>query len=295
MKQIKSYRGKLIENEPLSKHITLKVGGPARYMVFPRSSEEIKHIVVECLGKDIPFVMLGKGANVLADDKGFPGVVINTLQFNSYQFDGYTITADAGASMQQLCDVCLEHELGGLEFAFPIPGTIGGFVFMNTGWWPESKMFTSNVVEKVDVFDGVKMFSLSKEECMFRYRESIFHKHSNWAILSIKLILTVRSKTEIIQNTERFKGYTKGQDRAFPNAGSVFLGGNREYGGTFDDLPGIRGHTIGGAKFSEKTPNWIINFNNATSNDICALIKHAENVHRQTGKPKPTLEWRIFK
>ena len=271
------------ENEPLSKHSSLKVGGEARYALFPKSSDEITSAIDVCRKNQCPYKIIGNASNILFDDKGFNGAIIFTGGINSTQYvhkKGYTLVkVDCGKSLTELSsEVGKKHGLSGLEFAYGIPGTVGGAIFMNAGAYGGQMSDITLETEYVNTTDG-NIYVLQSEEHDFGYRHSIFQDHPEYVIISSTLKLSERDPADILADMSKNMAARKEkQPLEYPNAGSTFKRPpNNLFAGKLIEDSGLKGFTVGGAQVSEKHAGFIINKSGATSADILELMRHIED------------------
>ncbi|MFV9567987.1 UDP-N-acetylmuramate dehydrogenase [Thermoanaerobacter mathranii] len=271
--------GKLYLNEPMKRHTSFKIGGPADVLVVPNNRKELLEVIPLLKQENIPFFILGNGTNLLVSEKGIRGVVIKLSSLRNVIVEGNRIIAEAGAPLSYIANVALVHELAGFEFASGIPGTLGGAIVMNAGAYG-SEM--KDVVEKVEVLDGEgNILILSNEEMNFSYRYSIIHE-KDWIVLRAWLSLAkgkyeeIKSKMEELNAKRREK-----QPLEYPSAGSTFKRPPGYYAGKLIEEAGLKGYSIGGAKVSEKHSGFIINTGNATFYDVLNLIEHIQKVVKE--------------
>lgn len=265
---------------PLSTASTFKIGGPASYAVFPQNVDEMASLCSLCRSISVPFIVIGNGSNLLFDDSGYEGVVIFTGELKTISIDGTTVFAECGVSLTHLSSVCGKEGLSGLEFAYGIPGSLGGAVYMNAGaYGGEMK----DVIVSVDYYDldSDELGSFECEECAFEYRGSIFNR-SNKIILSATLSLVCADKDEIKRQMDEYMTSRKEkQPLNFPSAGSTF----KRYPGYFTakliDEASLKGFSVGGAQVSPKHAGFVVNTGNATSDDVKALIEHIKAVIKE--------------
>lgn len=262
---------------------TFRTGGTAAVVVYPRSVFTLGNIIEACKSENVDYKILGNGSNILASDDYYDGVIIRLIRsLNDYYFDGNTVVAEAGTSLIGLAVKAAEKGLSGLEFACGIPGSIGGAIFMNAGAYKSSM---SEVVTEVQVMIDGNLIWLSNDKCEFGYRSSIFETHTDWIITAAKLQL-VNADVESIKTTmkNRQEKRVSTQPLNYPSAGSTFRNPENGFAWQFIDNIGYRGKMIGGAQVSEKHSNFLINANNATSNDINQLASEIiEKVKEQYG------------
>lgn len=272
-----------LENEPLSRHTSFKIGGNAELFVTVFNSEQLKAVVNTCKESDIPIFVLGKGSNLLISDSGLKGVVI-TLggEFRNISVKENTITCGAGVNLAKLCTFAMNRSLKGLEFAFGIPGSVGGAVFMNAGaYGGEMK----DVVTSVTYLDkNGEVLTLDASQLDFSYRYSVF-KENDGIVLFATFELERGKKDEIkalmddIMNRRKSK-----QPLEYPSAGSVFKRPQGNFAGTLIEQCGLKGKTIGGAQVSEKHAGFIINIGGATCEDVLNLVEFVQKtVMNETG------------
>ena len=262
---------RILLDEPMSKHTTFRVGGPARYFVIPDSVEEVSQIVKYCNLIDKSFYILGNGSNLLVSDRGYDGVVIQVdRNLDNVCIEETKITAGAGARLAKIAGDAMNAGLCGVEFASGIPGTIGGAVVMNAGAYSGEM---SQIVTHVKVVDHEgNIMTLSIEELEFGYRTSVFKKKP-LVCLEVVIMLQKGDPAEIKfkMNEMRDKRIAR-QPLEFPSAGSTFKRPVDRFAGKLIMDAGLSGFCIGGAKVSEKHCGFIINTGNASAADIWDLI-----------------------
>lgn len=273
----------IIENEPLKNHTSFKIGGNAEMFVTVSNISQLKVVLCACKQNDIPLFILGRGSNLLISDKGMRGVVLNLDgEFKEISLKENTITCGAGTNLTKLCTFALSESLSGLEFAYGIPGSVGGAVYMNAGaYGGEMK----DVVEEVThITREGEVVTLSADELDFSYRHSVYKDCDN-IIISAKFSLTpaesvdIKSKMDDFMNRRRTK-----QPLEFPSAGSVFKRPQGNFAGTLIEQCGLKGATVGGAQVSEKHAGFIINIGGATCQDVLELVKLVQDtVQENTG------------
>jgi len=268
---------KIEYNEPLSRHTTFRIGGNSDLLVIPQSVEALTQLCAMIKETDARAYFLGNGSNVLFDDEGFCGVVVILTALRDVTCEGNVITADAGMSFTALAARARDYSLTGLEFAYGIPGSVGGAVFMNAGAYNGEVAFVLKESTYLDL-DDMTVHTISLTEHNFGYRDSIY-KHTNRLILSASFELKPGNKDEIseVMNDFMNRRVTK-QPLEYPSAGSVFKRYPGRYTGQMIDEAGLKGFTIGGAQVSEKHAGFIINIGGATCADVRNLIKHIQDV-----------------
>ena len=224
---------------------------------------------------DIKYFIIGNGSNLLFSSKEFDGVIIKLSNLCDVKIFDDEVYVEAGYPIIKLCMLCADNNLGNLEFASGIPATVGGAICSNAGAY---KMEMSDILVDATVIDeNLNIRTLSNSEINFSYRDSLFKKNKDFIIISARLKLVHKDKNEIMETINRRKEKRmETQPLEFPSAGSVFR--NPEFapsGKLIEDI-GLKGYTIGGAKVSEKHANFIINYNNATSEDIKSLMEYIQ-------------------
>ena len=260
-------------DEQMKKHTTLKVGGNADVMVFPESIQDVIGTLKYAKENNIPVTIIGNGSKLLVKDKGIRGIVIKFgSKFANIEISDEHITVEAGMTLPRLSIIAKDNQLSGLEFAAGIPGNVGGAIYMNAGAYG-SEM--SNVVEQVTFIDeNLNIQTISKQDCKFGYRKSIFRDKNN-VILSVKLKLTKGDKDEIASIMKKNQDSRKEkQPLEYPNAGSTFKRPEGYFVGKLIDDLGLKGYSIGGAQISTKHSGFIVNTSNATSQDVLDLINY---------------------
>lgn len=274
----------VISNEPLKKHTSFKIGGPADLFVYVNSIDNLKIILNYINTQNIPFFILGNGTNVLASDEGFRGIVINLTKIKDKLFiaNNNIITCSSGVSLAKVCVFALKNSLSGLEFAWGIPGSCGGALFMNAGAYGSD--MSDIILEGSHIKDDGTEEILEKDKLNLTYRKS-YYTDKPFIITSIKMQLKNENPTIIRSKMYEniLKRKTK-QPLEFPNAGSIFKRPEGYYAGTLIEQCGLKGKKVGGAMVSPKHAGFIVNTGNATSNDVCNLVNLIkETVYKKTG------------
>lgn len=264
------------EQEPMAKHTTFRIGGPADYYVMPSDDEEVRKLAALCREEDVPYYIVGNGSNLLISDEGYRGVIIAIgKEMSEVEVLGTEIRAQAGALMSQIASAALENELAGFEFASGIPGTIGGAAVMNAGaYGGEMK----DVIREVTVLDGEgKKKILSGDELEFGYRTSKVMEE-RYTVLEVRICLTKGEREEIREKMDDFRQrrITK-QPLEYPSAGSTFKRPEGYFAGKLIQDTGLRGFTVGGAQISEKHSGFVINKGGATAQDVNCLMQEVAN------------------
>ena len=252
-------------------------------MITVRTIDELQTAVNACKASDIPVMILGNGSNLLVSDNGIEGAVI-TLDgdFKEITVDGDTITSGAGAKLSRLCSVALENSLTGLEFAYGIPGSVGGAMYMNAGaYGGEMKDVALSVTALTP--DG-EIREVPAEELQLGYRTSAFKTNGDIILFSKYKLeqgdqAAIKAKMDDVMDRRKTK-----QPLEFPSAGSVFKRPEGAFAGTLIEQCGLKGKTVGGAQVSEKHAGFIINIGGATCDDVMGLVKLVQDtVKAETG------------
>ena len=258
-------------DEPMKKHISFRVGGPADILVKPNTEEELSSLVKFIKKENIPYLIIGNGSNLLVKDGGIRGIVIELSDnFNNFEIDGNLIKVQSGALLSIVGKAALREELKGFEFASGIPGTLGGSLAMNAGaYGGEMK----HIVKSVRVMDtDGNIHELSNEEMEFDYRKSILSREK-YIVLSAIIELEKGNYDEIKEKMADFtqRRVTK-QPLSLPSAGSTFKRPTGYFAGKLIEDSGLRGLTLRGAQVSEKHCGFVVNLGDATAKDILDLI-----------------------
>ena len=267
-------KGRVLFDAPMRKYTSIKVGGPADSLLFPKNVEELRKVVRYAKRRKIPFFILGKGSNLIVKDKGIRGWVISLTQgMKKAQMEGNVITAEAGLSLQRLVQFTVLKGLTGLEPFFGIPGTVGGGLAMNAGaWGAELKDVLLSVTLMKE--DG-EIVERSHSKLNFSYRGLALP--SSWIILKGRFQLKKGKREEIL---ERVKSYSekrkKTQPLDYPSAGSIFKNPEEGPAGKWIEEVGLKGFKIGQAMVSDRHANFIINLGKATAEEVISLMEWVE-------------------
>lgn len=256
-------------NEPMKNHTSFRIGGPVDLYV-ETDSKTVPFVIKEALELGIEYFVIGNGSNLLISDEGLCGAVIRVYDFDDMSVDGNTVTVAAGVKLSKLCNFCLDNSLSGLEFAFGIPGSVGGALFMNAGaYGGEMK----DVVVSAVSFNGETKVERSISEMELGYRTSLY-KTNGETILSVTIKLKPDSKEAIKSRMDDFiSRRTQKQPLDFPSAGSTFKRPEGYFAAALIEECGLKGFSVGGAKVSEKHSGFVINFDDATCNDVLKVIE----------------------
>ena len=286
---------KFIENASMKEYTTFRTGGNCPLLISPNSITALREILKECNESDIPYTVLGNGSNVLVDDNGLKSIVIHIADdLNKITLlDETTIFCEAGIKLGTLCNFALENSLTGLEFAFGIPGSVGGAIFMNAGAYGGEMKDVVAKVYHVDK-DGNEG-CLIGDNLSFGYRTSAYEKN-DCIITGVEISLKKGNPAEIKEKMAELLGKRKDkQPLEYPSAGSTFKRPEGYFAGALIEECGLKGKQIGGAKISEKHAGFVINYDNATTNDILELMDFVTKTVKEEKGVLLTPEVRILR
>jgi len=287
----------LLINTPVAPYTSFKIGGSCN-IVKLNGTPVLTELLSFCKRNSIPRYVLGKGSNVLISDKGLPGIVllmgesfsgIDIEDSKNGQPQHKIIVAQAGARLSDICKAAALHSLTGMEFAYGIPGTAGGALYMNAGAYGGEMAHVVESCSYIDTDSG-RLCCCNADDMKLSYRHSIFSEQ-DWVITKVKFRLKYGDKLQIKSRMDEITAARKEkQPLDFPSAGSTFkrppptLQGEPVFAAKLIDDCGLKGRSIGGAAVSEKHAGFVINKGNATFDDVAALIELIQQeVHSQTG------------
>ena len=268
--------------EPMKKHTTFRVGGPADVLVQPDETA-LAAVLGLCRQYHVPYSFIGNGSNLLVGDKGIRGVVIEmTEPMGNIEVHGTQITAQAGAMLSKIANTAASNGLGGMEFAAGIPGSVGGAVVMNAGAYGREM---KDIIEKVYVLDenGAQL-ELDRDALDLGYRHSCIPE-KKYIVTKVVLELVPRNEAEIRSEMKELnEKRAEKQPLQYPSAGSTFKRPEGYFAGKLIMDAGLRGYQVGGAQVSEKHCGFVINKGDATAADICQLMRDvSDKVQAQFG------------
>ena len=265
----------LLLAEPMTKHTSFHIGGPAELMAQPQSEAELQSLLLKAAEAAVPVTLVGNGSNLLVRDKGIRGLVIKLgSMLRDIKVSGNVLTFGSGVSLAQASKKAAELGLSGMEFAVGIPGSIGGAVYMNAGAY-DGEM--AKVVKSVRVMDAAgEVSELSAGELDFGYRHSAL-QGSDKIVTSVTVELSAGDKQAIAEKMADFSNrrITK-QPLELPSAGSMFKRPPGYFAGTLIDQTGLKGYTVGGAQVSTKHAGFVVNIGGATAADVLQLISDVQ-------------------
>lgn len=264
-----------LKSEPMSRHTTFKIGGNADLFITVKDENELKTVIKSAKECDIPYFILGKGSNLLVSDNGIEGAVIKLDGMNSIEFNGDTVVCGAGASLRALCVAVQKQSLSGLEFAYGIPGTVGGAIYMNAGAYGGEMSHVAVSAAAIDRDGNTHIFNL--DQMMLGYRTSVF-KNSDLIVTSVTFGLKKGDKNQIKAAMDDFFARRQSkQPLDFPSAGSTFKRPKGYFAGTLIEKNNLKGASVGGAEVSRKHAGFIINRGGASCSDVLSLIKKVQD------------------
>ncbi len=273
----------LREYEPMSRHTTFRIGGPARLMALPKNRQEAVTAVRAARELGISSFFLGNGSDLLVSDGGFSGFIIKTTGLDQTREVNRRLQAESGIPLARLAMAALGRGLTGLEFAHGIPGTLGGGVTMNAGAYGGELVQVLTSVTFLNE-DG-QVITLPAEECALTYRHSLFSDHPEWLILEAEFELpqgdaaAIKSKMDELAQKRRSK-----QPLDLPSAGSTFKRPEGYFAAALIEQCGLKGLTVGDAQVSEKHAGFVVNRGSATAGDVRRLMEQVQStVLRETG------------
>ena len=284
MKKIYTLGVEWEQNCPLSKHSSFRIGGAADIALFPKSSDELCKTLSLLREQEIPMLVIGNGSNVVFSDAGYRGAVVFTGKCRNIKIENDLVFADAGVLLSALSSAARDESLSGLEFAFGIPGTLGGAVYMNAGAYGGSMSDVCISSWYYDLETGHFGESFGDAQC-FDYRKSVYQEHPERIILSATLKLKKGNRKTISEEMRAYWDKRRAtQPLDLPNAGSVFKRPEGHFAGKLIEDCGLKGLTVGGAQVSQKHAGFIVNIGGATCEDVKRLIEKIQTtVLQKTG------------
>ena len=266
----------LLINEPMSRHTSFKIGGPADLMAMPSNEEELCKLLKRAAEHNVHVTLVGNGSNLLVRDKGIRGLVIKLgNMLNTIEADENSITFGSGVSLALASKKAADLGFTGMEFAVGIPGSIGGAVYMNAGAYDGEMANVVSAVRTVDSQGNVKV--LSKGEMCFGYRKTAL-QGSDLIVTAVTVSMPKGEVSEILAKMADFsQRRISKQPLELPSAGSMFKRPPGYFAGTLIDQTGLKGYTVGGVQVSTKHAGFVVNIGGATAADVLQLIKDVQN------------------
>lgn len=272
------------ENAPMAQVTTFRIGGPADVLITIPNADTAATLISLCYRESIPFFWLGNGSNLVVSDRGIRGAVLRLdPKAATVSADGTTVRCDAGMTLQRLCLFARDHGLTGLEFAYGIPGTVGGAVYMNAGAY-NGEM--SQVVVSADcIARNGERFTLSAYELSLGYRHSAlmdYPENENPIVVGVTLNLQTGNREVIATRMrELISKRQEKQPLEYPSAGSFFKRPTGYFAGALIDEAGLKGYRVGDAQVSEKHAGFVVNRGNATATELCQLCEDVQTIVEQ--------------
>lgn len=263
----------LRKNEPMSRHTSFRVGGPAALMALPKTVEEAQACIKTAVSLGVEPFFLGNGSNLLVPDEGVQRFLIKPVPgLNQIVRDGNTITAGSGVTLARLAMFARDNDLTGLEFAHGIPGSLGGAVFMNAGAYGGEMAQVVRSVTCLNIDGEIETVT----DFDFGYRKSIFSDGKR-LILSAVMELQPGDRAAITARMDELAAQRQSkQPLEFPSAGSMFKRPVGHFAGALIEQSGLKGFTVGGAQVSEKHAGFVINAGGATCSDVLELVRQVQ-------------------
>lgn len=268
----------------LKDYTTFKIGGNCPVMAIPHDTKQVSEIIKSCNKFDLEFIVIGRGSNLLISDNGIDKVVIYIGEkFSNIKVSENNVEAQAGASLTKICNTVLEFSLSGIEFAYGIPGTVGGALYMNAGAYGGEMKDIVTGCEYVDSDGNICNIS-SSDKLNLEYRHSFF-TDKNYCITAVFMKLVFSDKNEIKSKMDDLmKRRRDKQPLEYPSAGSTFKRPEGNYASALIDQCGLKGLSVGGAMVSTKHSGFVINTGDATCSDVLLLIDEIKKtVKEKTG------------
>lgn len=267
----------------LKDYTTFKIGGKCPLMVFPDTVDKLSEVIKYLNENNIKYYPVGKGSNLLVSDEGYDGIIVNMTELEEIRFENNdTLICLAGTSLMRVCRFALENELTGLEFAYGIPGSVGGSAYMNAGaYGGEMK---DVIVSCTHILPDGSVGSYSADKLGLSYRHSVY-TDNGYIVASVTLKLKKGNKADIKAKMDELLGKRKAkQPLEYPSAGSTFKRPEGYFAGALIEECNLKGYSVGGAQVSEKHAGFVINKADATCKDVCDLVNFIQlTVKNQTG------------
>lgn len=285
--------GEVENNVDLKIYNTYKIGGRAKYLVKPYDKNKLLLLLKYLRSNNIKYFIIGKGSNIILPDENYDGVIILLNNLNKIDIKDNIVYAEAGIPLTILVQNLVNNNLGGLENLSGIPGTLGGAIVQNAGCY---NTLISDYLEEVTCIINNEIKTIKKEECNFLYRDSIFKYNKNMIIIGAKFKLIDDDKERMLSIIkENMQKRKNSQPLMYPNAGSVFRNPSNISAGKLIEDALLKGYHINGAYVSTKHANFIINKDNATSEDIINLINYIKKEIKNKYNIDLILEQEIIK
>jgi UDP-N-acetylmuramate dehydrogenase len=265
----------LLEQVPLFRHTYLRVGGPARYFATPDDLVQLELLMLWARAARVPMRVIGGGSNLLVADEGIEALVVSLRRAcGGIEFNGRRVTAGAAVMLPALARAAADHDLGGLEFAVGIPGSVGGALQTNAGIGDGRSV--GPLVDSVEVFGARGFSNLSRYEVRFDYRQSSL-RGSGVMVVGATLRLERRDRAEVQAEMRRLlDARSASQPTAQPNAGSMFRNPEGDFAGRLIDAAGCKGLRSGSVRVSELHANFFVHDGTGSAGDVLALMSEVQ-------------------
>lgn len=285
--------GHIAFDEPMARHTTLRIGGPADAWFTPATVDELRAVVAACAARGIPMRSVGGGSNLLVRDGGVRGVVVATRNLRGLERLGATgVRVEAGVSTGKLLSSATAWELGGLEFLGGVPGSVGGGLVMNAGTYLGEFTSVTTEVRSVRLQDG-ELVVRDHAACKFVYRGSALPPDE--VVVEGRLELRPRPRAEIEADVRGLRDRRRDREpQKVSNAGSVFKNPPGDFAGRLIEAAGLKGTRVGGAECSPVHANWFVNHGGATAADMLELIRIARAAVEEAHGVRLELEWKVI-
>jgi len=264
----KVLRGRIALNEPMSRYTSIRIGGPADFLLEPVDRDDAVSVMSRLQEDSVPFMLIGKGSNMLVSDEGFRGIMVHLEPgLSTAAMEGDLVSAGAGIPMARFVDFCLQHDMGGVEMLAGIPGTLGGGVIMNAGAY--SGEISAHLVD-VEVLRDGKVVRVPKGQIGFSYRHSALEGS---VVLGARFKLPPGDKAGLMRSRrELLIRRNRAQPVNMPNSGSMFKNPPGHHAAKLIDEAELKGARRGGAGISGLHANFIVNYGNARARDVVELL-----------------------
>ncbi|HIZ19736.1 MAG TPA: UDP-N-acetylmuramate dehydrogenase [Firmicutes bacterium] len=280
--EIRALSCQVEEQAPMSRYTSFQIGGPADWLVTAPGAGAAEGVLSLCRQRGVPVLFLGNGTNMLVSDQGVRGVVLRLAGDGGIAMQGETIRCPAGLPLKRLCRFARDHGLTGLEFAYGIPGTVGGAVYMNAGAY--GGQMDDVLLEAEALYPDGSLRTVPRQEMALGYRRSVFMGQEA-VVVSAAVRLQPDDPAQINARMEEFlRRRREKQPLEYPSAGSFFKRPPGHYAGALIESSGLKGFAVGGAQVSEKHAGFVINRGGATCADVRSLAAQVqEKVYRDHG------------